>query len=64
MGNRISTEEFKLNYIIDFTEADFADRLVKEINDELPKGFVLTEEKLNEVAKKLAIDPDDLFFDL
>lgn len=64
LGNRISTEEFKLNYIIDFTEADFADRLVKEINDELPKGFVLTEEKLNEVAKKLAIDPDDLFFDL
>ena len=64
LGNRISTEEFKLNYIIDFTEADFADRLVKEINDELPQGFILTEEKLNEVAKKLALDPDDLFFDL
>lgn len=64
LGNRISNEEFKLNYIIDFTEADFADRLVKEINDELPKGFVITEEKLNEVAKKLEQDPDDLFFDL
>ncbi|SHI53172.1 type III restriction-modification system endonuclease [Flavobacterium haoranii] len=64
LGNRISNEEFKLNYIIDFTEADFADRLVKEINDELPKGFVITEEKLNEVAKKLKQDPDDLFFDL
>ncbi|MVO07994.1 type III restriction-modification system endonuclease [Flavobacterium sp. TP390] len=64
LGNRISNEEFKLNYIIDFTEADFADRLVKEINDELPKGFVITEEKLNEVAKKLEHDPDDLFFDL
>ena len=63
-GNRISNEEFKLNYIIDFTESDFADRLVQEINDELPQGFVLTEEKLNEVAKKLTIDPDELFFDL
>jgi type III restriction enzyme len=63
-GNRISNEEFKLNYIIDFTEADFADRLVKEINDELPQGFVLTEEKLNEVAKKLTVDMDDLFIDL
>lgn len=64
LGNRISNEEFKLNYIIDFTEADFTDRLVKEINDELPKGFVITEEKLNEVAKKLEQDPDDLFIDL
>lgn len=30
-GNRISNEEFKLNYIVDFTEADFAERLVDEI---------------------------------
>lgn len=64
LGNRISNEEFKLNYIIDFTEADFAEKLVQQINDELPKGFILTEEKLNEVAKKLKQDPDDLFFDL
>lgn len=63
-GNRISNEEFKLNYIIDFTEADFAEKLVKEINDDLPKGFVITEEKLNEVAKKLSIEPDDLFIEL
>lgn len=63
-GNRISNEDFKLNYIIDFTEADFADRLVKEINDDLPKGFVITEEKLNEVAKKLSIEVDELYIDL
>jgi type III restriction enzyme len=63
-GNRISNEEFKLNYIIDFTEADFAERLVDEINGELPKGFVLTEEKLNEIATKLAVNPDDLFTEL
>lgn len=63
-GNRISNEEFKLNYIIDFTESDFADKLVEEINGELPKGFVISEEKLNEVAAKLSMSPDDLFTDL
>ncbi|WP_299154229.1 type III restriction-modification system endonuclease [uncultured Christiangramia sp.] len=63
-GNRISNEDFKLNYIIDFTEADFADKLINEINDDLPKGFVITEEKLNEVAKKLSLEVDDLYIDL
>lgn len=60
-GNRISNEDFKLNYIIDFTEADFAERLVKEINDELPKGFKLSEERIIEVAKKLNTTKNDLF---
>lgn len=60
-GNRISNEDFKLNYIIDFTEADFAEKLVKEINDELPKGFIISEEKIVEVAKKLNITKNDLF---
>lgn len=64
LGNRISNEEFKLNYIIDFTESDFAKKLVDEINGELPRGFIISEEKLNQVAKKLQIDADDLFFDL
>jgi type III restriction enzyme len=63
-GNRISNEDFKLNYIIDFTEADFADRLVKEINDDLPKGFIITEERLQEVAKKLSLEVDKLYIDL
>lgn len=63
-GNRISNEEFKLNYIIDFTEADFAKKLVDEINADLPKGFILSEEKLAEVAAKLNIDVDDLFVEL
>lgn len=63
-GNRISNEDFKLNYIIDFTEADFAEKLVKEINDELPKGFVITEEQLQKTAEKLGVNSDDLFTDL
>jgi len=32
LGNRISNEQFMLNYIIDFTEKDFASKLVAEIN--------------------------------
>ncbi|WP_029283176.1 type III restriction-modification system endonuclease [Pedobacter sp. R20-19] len=60
-GNRISNEAFKLNYIIDFTEADFADKLVNEINADLPKGFVLSDEKLEIVAKELSITKNDLF---
>lgn len=63
-GNRISNEDFKLNYIIDFIEADFAEKLVKEINDESPKGFVITEEQLKKVAEKLSLNSDDLFTDL
>ena len=63
-GNRISNEEFKLNYIIDFTEADFAEKLINEINADLPKGFVIADEKLAEVAAKLNMDADDLFLEL
>lgn len=60
-GNRISNEEFTLNYIVDFTEADFAQKLVDQINSEIPQSTTISEEKLNEVAKKLGISSDDLF---
>jgi type III restriction enzyme len=32
-GNRVKDEQFFLNYFVDFTESDFVDKLVKEIND-------------------------------
>jgi type III restriction enzyme len=32
-GNRVKDEQFYLNYFVDFTESDFVDDLVKEIND-------------------------------
>ncbi len=63
-GNRISNEEFKLNYIVDFTEADFAQRLVEEINGELPDAQTLSSESIERVAKARGIDPDDLAIDL
>lgn len=60
-GNRISNEDFQLNYIVDFTEADFATRLVEQINGEIPQASVISEEKLQQVAQKLGVTPDDLF---
>lgn len=60
-GNRISNEEFQLNYIVDFTEADFAQRLIDQINGEIPQASVISEERLQQVAKKLGITSDDLF---
>lgn len=63
-GNRISNEEFTLNYIVDFTEADFAKKLVEQINGELPQSVKISEEKLEAVAKKLGKSSDDLFDEL
>lgn len=63
-GNRIATEEFTLNYIVDFTEADFATKLVEQINGEIPQAATISEEDLQSVAKKLGLDPDDLYDEL
>ena len=63
-GNRISNEEFMLNYIVDFTEADFAKKLVDQINGELPQTTTISEERLEVVAKKLGITSDELFDEL
>ncbi|MDD3106751.1 MAG: type III restriction-modification system endonuclease, partial [Bacilli bacterium] len=50
--SRVSSEQFYLNYIVDFTEKDFAQRLIDEINGELKEQLVLSEE----VLKKVAVD--------
>ena len=63
-GNRICNEGFWLNYIVDFTEKDFAERLIEQINGEIPQASVIPKEKLDQVAEKLGIEPDDLFFEL
>ena len=63
-GNRISNEEFQLNYIVDFTEADFAQRLVDQINGEIPQASILTEDKIKQVAEILGKEPGVLFAEL
>lgn len=63
-GNRISNEEFKLNYIVDFTEADFAQKLVDEINGEMPAATVISKEALEKAAKEHHMDTNALGFEL
>ncbi len=60
-GNRISNENFELNYIVDFTEADFAEKLVEQINGEIPQTDFITEEQLDKIASKLGVTSDNLF---
>jgi len=63
-GNRISNEEFQLNYIVDFTEADFAQKLIDQINGEIPAASVVSEERIQQVANKLGMGYEELFGDL
>lgn len=63
-GNRISNEDFQLNYIVDFTEADFAQKLVDQINGEIPEALFITVEKLRQVAKKLGMTAESLLAEL
>jgi type III restriction enzyme len=69
-NNRVKDEQFYLNYFVDFTENDFVDKLVNEINEK--SGAISIEdvpEKLSEniikqIIEKYNIDEDDLIDDL
>lgn len=63
-GNRISNEEFQLNYIVDFTEADFAQRLVDEINNEIPETTKIDSNELDRIAIARKIDSTTLLVEL
>ncbi|WP_299322085.1 type III restriction-modification system endonuclease, partial [uncultured Gemella sp.] len=60
-GNRISNEEFYLTYLIDYSEQDFANTLVNEINSDVVQSSVITDSDLERVAKTLNTTADDLF---
>jgi len=56
-------ETFYLNYLVDHTENEFADSLIKEINEGV--SFVSNiDGKLEEVALKLGKEPKELFIEL
>lgn len=63
-GNRISNEEFTLNYIVDFTEADFAKKLVEQVNSEIPESVTLSQETIRLTALKMGMDANKLFKEL
>ncbi|QTD38037.1 type III restriction-modification system endonuclease [Polaribacter batillariae] len=51
-GNRVKDEQFYLNYFVDFTENDFVDKLVNEINE---KSGALSIEKIPEKLEEQMI---------
>ena len=67
-GNRICDNAFMLNYIVDFTEKDFANKLVAEINGELEneqkKPLEITFEDIVAVAKQRGVDETTFFIEL
>ena len=66
-GNRCSSEDFLLNYIVDFDEADFAAKLVAEINGELPRIAItdkIPANMIEYVANKRGMDPFALAVEL
>jgi len=65
LGNRISNEQFMLNYIIDFTEKDFASKLVDEINGQRNEPITtIPQPLLAQVAIKRGMDEMALMFEL
>ena len=64
-GNRISNEEFLLNYIVDFEEANFAQRLVDEINGDVStETSKIDNDSLERVASERGLEPSALLIEL
>ena len=51
-GKRITDEDFTLNYIVDYTEAEFAEKLVNEINGDREELKFITSEQLKSYSEK------------
>lgn len=50
-GNRVKDEQFYLNYFVDFTESDFVDKLVNEINQK--SGAVSIEQVPDKLSEQM-----------
>lgn len=64
MMSRISSEQFYLNYIVDFTEKDFVNKLVSEINGDFQENTKLSTSIIEELASKMDKSSNDLFIEL
>lgn len=66
-GNRVKDEQFYLNYFVDFTESDFVDKLVNEINEKSGAISIsaIPEKLSDDIVKKICelyeTTEDDLF---
>jgi len=50
-GNRVKDEQFYLNYFVDFTESDFVDKLVNEINQK--SGAISIEQVPDKLSEQI-----------
>lgn len=62
-GNRLAEEQFFLSYIIDYSEKNFADKLIDEINSEIT-ALRSIKTYFDEVAKAHEITHKELFMQL
>ena len=63
-GKRITEEDFTLNYIVDYTEKEFADKLIAEINGDRKELLYITDEQIEAYATKCGVDAEDLVAEL
>lgn len=63
-GKRITDEEFTLNYIVDYTEKEFAEKLVAEINGDREELLYITDEQIEAYAKKCGLEAEDIVAEL
>lgn len=64
LGERQSEKQFYLRYIIDYSEKDFAEKLLGEINAGAEREAKITQTFLEAYAKKKQIDVNAFMFDL
>ncbi len=61
-GNRVKDEQFYLNYFVDFTESDFVDKIVNEINQKSGaisievNSELLTDNMIKQIIEKYEFD--------
>lgn len=63
-GSRLADEEFRLTYLIDYTEKSFANALVNEINADTSRQAPSVKELLPRVAAQLGMVETELFIEL
>ena len=63
-GKRITDEDFTLNYIVDYTEAEFAQKLVNEINGDREELKYITSERLKSYAEKCGKNANTVLIEL
>ncbi|SFE33998.1 type III restriction enzyme [Lentibacillus persicus] len=62
-GNRIDDEQFHLTYLVDFSERDFAQRLISEVNKEVESYYNLSG-VLSKAAQERQTTEENLFAEL